>query len=48
MKKETQTRIDDQQITNTVHTDEDGEVMLEEVICETGSFPVLRLVSEKE
>jgi hypothetical protein len=39
------TIIEDQRITNDVHLDAEGEALYEEVICETGSFPVLRLAT---
>ncbi len=38
--------IDDLTITNDVHVDADGEPLFEEVTCETGSFPALKLVAE--
>jgi len=39
------TQIDELTITNDVHLDAEGEPLYEEVICETGSFPVLRLAA---
>ena len=39
------TITEDQLITNDVHLDAEGEPLYEEVICETGSFPVLRLAT---
>jgi hypothetical protein len=41
----TTTHIDDLTITNNVHLDAEGEPLYEEVVCETGSFPVLRLAA---
>jgi hypothetical protein len=41
----TTTQLDDQIITNDVHYDAEGLPLYEEVTCETGSFPVLRLAS---
>lgn len=39
------TQTDDLIITNDVHLDAEGLPLYEEVTCETGSFPVLRLVA---
>lgn len=38
-------RIDDQIITNDVHYDAEGEPLYEEVTCETGTMPILRLAA---
>lgn len=37
--------IDDLTITNDVHLDAEGEPLYEEVTCETGSYPILRLAA---
>ena len=41
----TQWLEDGSKITNDVHLDAEGLPLYEEVICETGSFPVLRLAA---
>lgn len=47
MKRQTITCTDELVITNDVHLDAEGEPLFEEVTCETGSFPILRLVASE-
>lgn len=37
--------LDRQRITIETHLDAEGELLYEEVTCETGAYPILRLVT---